>query len=57
MRLLFVFLVFWIMIMSATLVFRGMTGRERWAMTKIATFGLVTSIVTMFVLGAIVVFF
>lgn len=57
MRILFMFLVFWVMIMAATLVFRGMTGRERWALTKMLTFGLITSIVTMFVLVGIVILF
>lgn len=57
MRILFMFLVFWIIITAATLVLRGMTGRERWALTKMLAFGLVTSLATTFVLIGIVILF
>lgn len=56
-KAIFAFVVLFVLIFSGIELFRKMSGKEKWALTKTVTYSIVCAVLAILVLSLIVLFF
>ena len=57
MRMVFLFLVFWMAVVLGLHVWRQLTGKEKWKTIKTVIYGLLTAAITFVILSVFVILF